>query len=91
MAKSDYILCQCSICREKEVLDRETNQIVPGVRLKKGEWQSHQLEDQGLKTRAKRRTPSELPPEPRNLGREISKGSAFPMSGEAVEDLGLTG
>jgi hypothetical protein len=88
MAKSDYILCQCSICCEKEVLDRETNQIVPGVQLKKGEWQSHQLEDQGLKTHAKRRA---LVSEPGDLRREILKGTAFSASGEAIEELLLIG
>ncbi len=60
MAKQGYMLCQCSICCKKEVLDKETNQIVPGVRLRRGEWLVHQTEDQGLKTRAKRRAQSEL-------------------------------
>lgn len=59
MAKQDYMLCQCSICCKKEVLDKETNQIVPGVRLRRGEWLVHQTEDQGLKTRAKKRAQSE--------------------------------
>ena len=95
MVKANYVLCQCSICCEKEVLDKETNQIVPGIWLKRGEWQAHQMEDQGLRPRAKRHAQPELALSSGNVGQLSSTESmqeSEPLkSRETVEDLVVAG
>ena len=88
MVKQDYMLCQCSICCKKEVLDKETNQIVPGIRLRRGEWLAHQTEDQGLKTRAKKRAQSELVLESRTVSQPSLKDSEIPCGTSGVSPGG---
>ncbi len=49
MARGDYLLCQCSTCKQSQVADPDTNQIVSGCLIKRSTRLMHEKQEQGLK------------------------------------------